>query len=347
MEKKTKSRYLHQKTVFCSLKSIRGLCTLLKIDQRKLFLLAKQPPYKTFTIPKKEGGERIIEAPGAELKKVLATLNNYLQSVYFFEKSSSAFGFILGVKNDDDRRNVLTNARKHAGRPYLLNIDLIDFFHAVTAEKVYAIFSGKPFNFKRDLPDILTDLTTYQGRLPMGTPTSPVLSNFACRDLDDLLQQFSSEMLWVYTRYADDMSFSAKSPIDADRIDSVRAIIRKEGFEVNERKKRVFGPDDQKIVTGLLVTDTVTLAPDYLPQLETDLQNLSNIMTAQNEHGELSTRWIEQHKKQILGRINFAGFVLKRNNEKYQALKDAFYTAIHPPQDEFGAMSWRGFPYNF
>ena len=94
-------------------------------------------------------------------------------------------------------------------KPYLLNVDLLDFFHAVKRDRIYDIFRSKPFNFKRNLPDILADLTTYQARLPMGTPTSPVLSNFACRELDRGLLLFSENMLWTYTRYADDMSFSS------------------------------------------------------------------------------------------------------------------------------------------
>ncbi|MCB0572553.1 MAG: RNA-directed DNA polymerase [Phaeodactylibacter sp.] len=346
MDKKTIARHQHNRDVFCSINSIRSLCSLLKMDQRRLTLLVRQPPYKVFTVPKKDGGERIIEAPGTDLKGVLGRLNRYLQSVYYFEKSSAAYGFIVGVHDDNDRRNVVTNARKHAGRAYLLNVDLTDFFHAVSRERIVEIFQSKPFQFKRDLPDLLAGLTTYQGRLPMGTPTSPVLSNFACRELDARLTTYSGNMLWVYTRYADDMSFSSNKPIDADKVDSVRAIIREEGFEVNERKLKVFGPEDDKIVTGLLVTDKVTLAPDYLSGLADDIHQLQNVLLIQNEQGQLSTRWVEQFKKNIIGRLNFAGFVLKRNNESYMELKDAYYTAINPPQEDFGAVSWRGFPYN-
>lgn len=346
MDKKTRQRHQHNKGLFCSIRSIRSLCSLLKTDQRRLLLLARQPPYKVFTVPKKDGGERQIEAPGAELKKVLGHLNHFLQSVYYFEKPSAAYGFIVGVLNDDDRRNVVTNARRHTGRPYLLNADLIDFFHAITREQIVKIFQGKPFQFSKDLPDLLADLTTYQGRLPMGTPTSPVLSNFACRELDEQLSAYAEDMLWVYTRYADDMSFSSRKPIDADKIDSVRAIIEKAGFEINQRKLKTYGPEDDKVVTGLLVTDKVTLAPDYLPQLDEDIRQLHSVMLIQNEQGQLSTRWVEQFKKNIIGRLNFAGFVLKRQDERYIDLKDAYYTAVNPPQEEFGAVSWRGFPYN-
>ena len=184
MDKRTRQRHLQNKKKFCNLRSVSELCLLLKTDKRKLELLANQPPYKTFTVPKKDGGERLIEAPGGPLKKVQGVLNRYLQSAYYLEKSAAAHGFVVGVRNDDDRRNVLTNAQKHLGKTYLLNIDLRDFFHSVTRDQVLDILLKPPFKFKRQLPDLLADLLAYNGRLPMGAPTSPVLSNFACRELD-------------------------------------------------------------------------------------------------------------------------------------------------------------------
>lgn len=279
---------------------------------------------------------------------MLGILNRYLQSTYLFEKSCAAYGFVTGAKNDEDRRNVLTNARKHLGNPYLLNIDLEDFFHSVTQEQVLKIFQEPPFRLKRELPELLANLCTYHGRLPMGTPTSPVLSNFACRDLDQELIQFSEDMHWTFTRYADDMSFSAAQPIPGEKIETVIALIEKAKFKVNTSKVKVYGPNEPKIVTGLFLdTNEVTLAPDYLDALEAEILGLQAVMKAQNEQGQLSTRWVEQHKQQIRGRLNFAGFVLPRNDARFTELKDAFHTAINPAPEEFGAVSWRSFPYNF
>ena len=346
MAPNTKQRHKYQKGVFCSIRSITTLCHLLKTDRRKLYLIAKQPKYKTFTIPKKGGGERQIEDPGAELKKILHLLNRYLQSVYYFEKSHAAFGFITGVKNDDDRRNVLTNARKHTGKPYLLNVDLKDFFHSVSHDKVVEVFTGRPFRFKRTMPVLLADLCTYQGRLPMGAPTSPVLSNLACQDLDDLLTQYAKSMNWNYTRYADDMTFSSDGLITVDMIERVKTIIHNQGFATNPKKIRLYGPEEQKVVTGLVVTDQVTLAPGFLPQLEKEIQQLHDIFRIQNEQGRLYTKWVEKFKLQVRGRINFASFVSPKSDLTVQILKDAFYTAVNPPEEEFGAISWRGFPYN-
>ncbi|NBC08748.1 MAG: hypothetical protein GVY26_16280 [Bacteroidetes bacterium] len=347
MDKRTRQRHLQNKKKFCGLRSVSELCLLLKTDKRKLELLANQPPYKTFTVPKKDGGERLIEAPGGPLKKVQGLLNRYLQSAYFLEKSTAAYGFVVGVRNDEDRRNVLTNAKKHLGKTYLLNIDLQDFFHSVTRDQVLDILLKPPFNFKRRLPDLLADLLTYNGRLPMGAPTSPVLSNFACRELDRRLSAMAEDLLWTYTRYADDMSFSGNRPFDEEKVNSVLRLIREEGFTPNPRKIKRFGPKDEKVVTGLLLTDKVQLEKGYLDQLQQDIQQLADTLRAQNEQGQLATRWVEQFKQQVRGRLSFAGFVLGRRHERYQQLKDAFYTASNPPQEEFGAVSWRGFPYNF
>jgi len=346
MDKKTRQRHLHQKKLFCSIRSVSELCMLLKTDKRKLELLAGQPRYKTFTVPKKDGGERLIEAPAHGLKRILGLLNRYLQSTYYFEKSRAAYGFIVGVRNDDDRRNILANAKKHLNKTYLLNIDLQDFFHSVTREQVLDIFLKPPFNFKRQLPDVLADLTTYNGRLPMGAPTSPVLSNFACRELDQRLSVMADDLFWAFSRYADDMSFSSNRAINQEMINSVIKVIKEEGFIPNSRKIKTYGPKEDKVITGLLVSDKVRLAPDYLPRLEAEIQQLAQVIQAQNEQGQLTTRWVDELKQQVRGRLNFAGFILKRNNDQYVKLKDAYYNATNPPQEEFGAISWRGFPYN-
>jgi hypothetical protein len=346
MDQKTRARHREASRAFCQMRSLGDLCQLLRLDRRRLLLIANQPRYKSFSIPKKDGGERHIETPSPALKKLQSQLNRYLQSVYVFEKSSAAYGFVAGVLNDDDRRNVYTNARKHLGHPYLLNLDLKDFFHAVRKQQVLDLFTGPPFHFPHDLPGILTKLCVHKGRLPMGAPTSPVLSNFACRSLDDTLIQLAESRQWVFTRYADDLSFSARQPFLPEDLDAIRACIQEARFQVNEKKLRLYGPDDVKIITGLWLSQKVELAPGYLEALDQDIARLHQVMEVQNAQGDLSTRWVEQFKIQVRGRLTFAGFVLGKRSSTYLALKDRFYAALHPPEEEFGAVNWRSFPYN-
>ncbi|MEL6628713.1 MAG: reverse transcriptase family protein [Bacteroidota bacterium] len=346
MNAKTRQRQLKLKKAFLSIRSVNDLCRLLKIDKRRLMLMKNQPRYRSFSVPKKGGGERHIETPSPALKKVQTHLNRFLQAVYYFEKSAASYGFISGIRNEEDRRNVLTNAKKHVGSPYLLNVDLKDFFHSVRRNHVLEIFQGPPFHFEHDLPGILTKLTVHKGRLPMGAPTSPVLSNLACRQLDEKLSELALQNQWNFTRYADDMSFSSQKPIEDLQIQLIRHLIQQSAFTINEKKIKQYGPDEGKIVTGLLVTDKVQLADGYLEQLRHDIAQLKQVMEAQNLQGQLDSKWVDQLKLQVRGRLNFAGFVVGKRKQTYLDLKDAYYEAINPPEEDFGAVSWRSFPYN-
>ncbi|MBP2663213.1 MAG: retron RNA-directed polymerase-like protein [Firmicutes bacterium] len=60
----------------------------------------------------------------------------------------------------------------------------------------------------------------------------------------------------VYTRYADDMTFSAKSPeLLLRAMVTIKAIIESEQFTVNEKKTRLLGPRQQQKVTGIVISN--------------------------------------------------------------------------------------------
>ena len=308
--------------------------------------MAMQPRYKVFHLPKSDDGDlRLIEDPGPVLKKFQNQLNYFLQSVYYFEKSYAGYGFVVNPVTDADRRNILTNARKHIGKPWLMQLDLRDFFHFVTRQKVEEVFASGPLFLKDDVCELLAANTTYMGRLPMGAPTSPVLSNLACRELDEQLYELAQAKLWTFTRYADDFSFSAARPFTRDDMQAVRDIIAAQGFEVNESKTRIFGPHDDKIVTGILLRGRGELRSGFLDEVTAEVRKLASVVEAQHFHGELRTYWVEKMKQQIRGKIAFIGFVLGVRNEQYINLRDDFYTACAPPEEDFGAVSWKGFNY--
>lgn len=95
------------------------------------------------------------------------------------------------------------------------------------------------------------------GVLPQGAPTSPMLSNLAARNLDEALYDFAQNNGFVYTRYADDITFSATELPLSHSITSLRKeiiyIIRKNGFYENIDKFHIAGPGARKTVLGLLV----------------------------------------------------------------------------------------------
>lgn len=330
---------------FCNIRSLNAIGQVLKTDVHQLELLAERPPYRTFRIPKADGNERVIEDPGHPLKFVLQNLNRHLQRVYSQIKPDSSFGFISKYNFDKDCRNILTNARKHLHKDWLLKIDLVDFFHYVSTDHVAKIFRKAPFQFPAHIADLLSKLCTYQQHLPMGAPTSPVLSNFACIPLDKSLAKFSESNNISYTRYADDFAFSSAHPISSGIILQLRDIIGGKGFMVNPKKTQLLGPDDPKIVTGILLRGKGELSDGFKEHLITELNRLREVVKSQYFFGDMRTPWVEKMKSQVLGRISFAGFVLGKQHDEYIDLKNTYYAAIHPPVEEFGSVSWKGFQY--
>ena len=78
---------------FLVCRRLEDLALLLSKPALKLLSLAEFPSYNEFTLPKKSGGQRLIEDPTAELKKVQRKLNDYLQAVYHFNRSNAAYDF--------------------------------------------------------------------------------------------------------------------------------------------------------------------------------------------------------------------------------------------------------------
>lgn len=89
--------------------------------------------YARFTLPKRRGGTRAIEAPNDKLKalqrRILQRLLNPLPM------HPAATGFVRG-------RSIVDNARPHVGRGVVINLDLADFFSSITAERVTTAFRG-------------------------------------------------------------------------------------------------------------------------------------------------------------------------------------------------------------
>jgi retron-type reverse transcriptase len=145
--------------------------------------------YTRFEIPKRTGGTRTIVAPSDALKalqrRILKRLLNPLPV------HPAATGFVRG-------RSIVHNARPHAGRGAVMNLDLRDFFHSIQRERVY--FAFRALGWGREASSILANVCTHEGRLPQGAPTSPALSNVVCRRLDTRLSALAAKFGGQYTR---------------------------------------------------------------------------------------------------------------------------------------------------
>ena len=328
---------------FCKIDTLKHFCEHIRLPMLELPHLLQNLHYNEFTIPKKSG-VRQIEDPCDPLKAFLRDLNYTLQSVYFHHRTPAAYGFMVVPDDDTDERNIRSNAQRHVNKPWMLNADFLDFFHAIKRETVFEIFLNQPFMFDEELADTLADICTYKGRLPMGSPTSPVLSNFATRQLDADLLEISKTNQWTYTRFADDLTFSANEPINHNHLKEIAALCGLHGFEFNENKIHVLSPSVDKMVTGLKVTDRVDVEDDFFPKLADEIAKYKHVKEIAFRTGDRNALMIERFEQEIQGFLTFAKYVSGPEHPDYRAAIKEFKGA-DIDYDSYDSVSWLEFNY--
>lgn len=232
--------------------------------------------YHTFNIPKRTGGQRTITAPNRSLKliqkRILKRLLNRLSC------HGCATGFEKG-------HSIVTNAIPHTGSDTVVKMDIIAFFNTISADRVRAYLYG--IGWSKEATDILIRLCTHNGHLPQGAPTSPRLSNLVNIEMDARLVGLATRCGAVYTRYADDMTFSFNEPDNQSSLNKeeqapqtladcnsglqvrdlinilirmTKIILHEYGYELhNKRKLNIRRKHQQQCVCGLVVNEKVDL----------------------------------------------------------------------------------------
>lgn len=231
--------------------------------------------YKTFTVPKKSGGVRTISAPSPELKLLQRRLSDGLQNCWDEINTRKnltkpiAHGFRRGA-------SIFTNASVHRGRRYVFNVDLKDFFDSINFGRVYGFFvKNNDFGLEDSVAKVLAAICCHDGKLPQGSPCSPVMSNLIGQILDVRLAKLARKYGCSYSRYADDLTFSTNELIFPPAIASsngahswaagsaLSKIIEKSGFQINPKKTRMQYQDSRQDVTGLIVNRRINTRSEY------------------------------------------------------------------------------------
>lgn len=106
--------------------------------------------------------------------------------------------------------------------------------------------------FSHEYATKLSKIVTYRDVLVAGFPTSPIIANIICQELDLRLIKLSKNNEINYSRYADDLSFSGEQ---IDIIEHITDLIHKWGFNLNNDKTKVYKRGQSQYVTGLSVAD--------------------------------------------------------------------------------------------
>jgi hypothetical protein len=194
----------------------------------------------------------------------------WLQNEY--QPSSCCHGFVKD-------RSVVSNARIHSGKKMIIKTDIKNFFPSIHYGRVKGMFTKHPFHFGPKAASALARICCLPksegGALPQGGITSPYIANMLCRKLDYRLMKLAESKRMLYSRYADDLTFSTNAYVDvADFLSQVEEILQDEGFQIHPAKTRVMKPADRQVVTGIILNDCLNVNRRYLKRLRAILYNM-------------------------------------------------------------------------
>lgn len=247
MSKRPKSHQLLKLLNLPVFFTLPELSECLHLNANKVYMYTHFPHryYLKYKILKKNGKPRTIKQPSKQIKAIQAwILRNVIDK---FEPTIYATAFQQGKSLND-------NVIPHQNNRYFLVLDLEDFFPSISRYRIAKIFIL--MGYSKRAAKLLSMLCTCDSNLPQGGVTSPALSNLAASQLDRRISGFTSRRNIVYSRYADDLTFSANNPeVLSKAFPIIQSIIKSEHFRINEDKTRFLGPRRCCKITGL-VKDT-------------------------------------------------------------------------------------------
>ncbi len=209
--------------------------------------------YKVYRIRKRTGGTREISHPSKELKGLQRWL--VLRVFSRLPIHDSVYSYRNGLSIRD-------HAEVHKRNNYLIRIDLKDFFPSITAKDVARLLLANRQNIPLTITatdlKAISGIACRNGRLTIGAPSSPVISNAVLYPVDEYWFDICEQRGITYSRYADDIYLSTNAP---NVLATIYKEIRKDleerewpKLQINRRKVVFTSRKHNRNVTGLILT---------------------------------------------------------------------------------------------
>jgi RNA-directed DNA polymerase len=265
--------------------------------------------YRRFPVAKGKGKSRFITAPDRRLKILQSKLAPLLDQIY--RVRNPVHGFVTD-------RSVKTNAAAHGRRRHVVNLDLSDFFPTITESRIRGLL--RSLSIGERVADIIARLCCCNGQLPQGAPTSPVLSNMICYRLDSELLRIAKAARAIYTRYADDITFSTYQPPSllfqgplpaAGRfspdlfVPAVTSAFKGNGFTIHPDKTHYADRNSRRIVTGVKINAGLNVDRRYVRKIRAIMHSIETVglADAQQRHDDAGGKGtLEAH---LRGKISY------------------------------------------
>lgn len=243
---------------------LANLGAAVLLSQHELMKLIRSAPrrYKVYEIPKRTPGRfRVIAQPAKEVKVLQYwVMEQFLKQ---FSVHRAATGYRQG-------QGIADNVRPHLDGRFLLKLDFKDFFPSLKARDFRAFIQKYKVPLSEEEVEALCRILFWKPkgtadlRLSIGAPTSPLLSNLLLTEFDEEVTEFCLTLGVSYTRYADDLSFSADVSSKLEKVEKMvlalcnRLISPK--LRINHEKTVRVSKKDARRITGLTISNDARIS---------------------------------------------------------------------------------------
>lgn len=188
---------------------------------------------------------RTIYKPCAELREHQKIILNFIRMIYRL------------------RLNTKSAAKVHLGRKWILKTDIKSFYESFSKEQLQMAIDELCERLKAEYKTEMQKediyyLCTIQDKLPTGALTSAHLANLAFKtmNIDDIIMEFCKQNEINYSRYMDDLTFSADNKAKLQETEKfVQKLLENNGFSLNAEKTKYISDNKRQEVLGILVNN--------------------------------------------------------------------------------------------
>lgn len=149
------------------------------------------------------------------------------------------------------------NAEHHADQLQFLIFDIKQFYPSTTDEHIFR-WAYHVAGLKSDVAGLFTKLVAVDGKMPFGSPVSPVLTTHVHRAMFDAIYEICQAHNLRMSVWVDDVTISGRF-VRGELVEKIRAVIRKQGFQTHKIKFKSAGRP--VIVTGVPIENRRVTSP--------------------------------------------------------------------------------------
>ena len=278
---------------------------MLYYDKNKVYI--SEELY--YTIYRKK--RRVILAPCDELKKKQQYIKRAINWVYPL------------------KMNILKSAQTHRGRgkysgnKWILKLDIKDFYGSVPYEHIEQVMNNVALRIKNVDANNYLRMTTVNGKLPTGAPTSAHIANACFQPLDNFIRTYCNNFDINYSRYMDDMTFSADEKFYLNMVEEyVTRLLKGNGYCLNKKKTKYISDNKQQNVLGLVVNgDRVRLPKEFKRKIRAMVHSYT-LSKSQTSPIDIKHRiWGEEKLAQLKG---YLAYIKNVDTEFYNILQKQY-----------------------